>query len=117
MDLLEAVPETVDKTLLSNERNDDADWDALNDRACEIANTSKRDIPIEKPRIVGRQRNILNIPACSVLKYYKRSVYFTFDNLMVKLEDRLVVHKGRFAAQSLIPSRLQELTIERQRDT
>lgn len=49
--------------------------------------------------------------------YYKRSVYFPFvDHLMVELEDRLVVPKGRFAGQSLISSSLQEITIERQRD-
>lgn len=115
---VEAVRErTVIKILLSNERNDDVVRDALYDTAWEIAN--KHDVPNEKTRIVWRQRNRLNSPACSVSEYMycKRSVYFPFvDHLMVELEDRLVVPKGRFAGQSLISSSLQEITIERQRD-
>lgn len=72
------------KLQLLNKRNDDAVWDDLYDRACEIAN--KHDIPIVKPRIVVRQRNRLNIPVCSLSEFYKRSVYFTFVNrLMVRI--------------------------------
>jgi hypothetical protein len=93
--------------------NDDAVWDALYDRACEIA--MKHDVAIEKARVVGRQRNRINIPACTVSEYYRRSLYFPFvDHLLVELNDRLVVPKGRFAGQLLIPSLLQELTMEMQ---
>ncbi|XP_065939478.1 52 kDa repressor of the inhibitor of the protein kinase [Magallana gigas] len=116
IDLVEAVKEAnVVKELLQSERNDDTVWDELYAKAEAIAN--KHDVVIQSPRNAQRQRHRVNVPADNVPQYYKRAVFYPFlEHLVAEITDRLLVPENRFHAQALIPSRLQELTNQKQAD-
>ena len=116
LDLIEAVNESkviIDQ--LKAERGDDSVWDALFDKAEEIARDNNIDVSM--PRVVAaqRQRHRVNVPADNPRDYWKRAMYLPFhDHLIVELTDRLISNHHRFFAQYLIPKQLGQLTREMQ---
>ncbi|CAC5367314.1 unnamed protein product [Mytilus coruscus] len=111
-DLVAAVRECkliIDQ--LSDERNDDAVWDALFDQAVTMAD--KIEVLSSMPRRVGRQVNRANYPADTPSQYWKRALYFSFlDYFIEELTGLLMDNSDRFQGQNLIPTRLESLCAE-----
>ncbi|CAC5385815.1 unnamed protein product [Mytilus coruscus] len=111
-DLVAAVRECkliIDQ--LSDERNDDAVWDALFDQAVTMAD--KIEVLSSMPRRLGRQVNRANYPADTPSQYWKRALYFSFlDYFIEELTGRLMDNSDRFQGQNLIPTRLESLCAE-----
>ncbi|XP_033762649.1 zinc finger MYM-type protein 1-like [Pecten maximus] len=109
-DLVEASKEaSVLIAQLRAERMDDDVWDALYQKAIDLA--SPHDVRPSRPRIGGRQEHRPNQPAETVSEYWKRALYIPFmDHLTMELQDRLLSANYRFLAQYLIPSLLGQLT-------
>lgn len=107
-DLLQAVTETkVVRRMIENERNDDSVWDALYEKALELA--TDVDVEPTMARNVGQQRNRANAPAQTVSQFWKVNMYLPFvDHLLTELEDRLLQSSDRFKAQWLIPANVQQ---------
>ncbi|XP_046583681.1 52 kDa repressor of the inhibitor of the protein kinase-like [Haliotis rubra] len=112
VDLVEAVEEArVVKTVLRDERDDNGVWTELFQKAVEVG--QNHDVEAKIPRLAGRQRHRVNVPAETPQVYYKRALYLPFvDHLLSEIEDRLVAPEGRFLAQGLIPSKLLALTAD-----
>lgn len=110
MDLVQASKEAkVCSTVFQVERNDDAVWDALVDKAADIAAFHNIDPSI--PRRAGRQQHRENVEADTPSAYWRRAVYFPFlDHLVSELNELLVKPLPGFQAQYLIPGKLQDLS-------
>lgn len=106
LDLLQATAEAqVVIDLLQDERNDIEVWNAVFERACDLA--GKLDIRPRTPRQIGRQVHRENVEADNVSQYWKRAMYLPFvDHLVQELRDRLITPQERFVAEYLIPNRL-----------
>ncbi|XP_068738141.1 52 kDa repressor of the inhibitor of the protein kinase-like [Montipora capricornis] len=99
----------VCSTVFQAERNDDAVWDALVDKAADIAAFYNIDPSI--PRRAGRQQHRENVEADTPSAYWRRAVYFPFlDHLVSELNELLVKPLPGFQAQYLIPGKLQDLS-------
>ncbi|XP_033731590.1 zinc finger MYM-type protein 1-like [Pecten maximus] len=109
-DLVEASKEAIVLIAqLRAERMDDDVWDALYQKAIDLA--SPHDVRPSRPRIGGRQEHRPNQPAETVSEYWKRALYIPFmDHLTMELQDRLLSANYRYLAQYLIPSLLGQLT-------
>lgn len=110
LDLVQASKEAkVCSTVFQVERNDDAVWDALVDKAADIAAFHNIDPSI--PRRAGRQQHRENVEADTPSAYWRRAVYFPFlDHLVSELNELLVKPLPGFQAQYLIPGKLQDLS-------
>lgn len=106
LDLLIATEEAeIVISMLQNERNDDEVWDAVFQRACDLA--QRLDVRPRTPRQAGRQVHRENVAADNVSQYWKRAMYLPFlDHLLQELRDRLITPQERFVAEYLIPSKL-----------
>ncbi|XP_060585819.1 uncharacterized protein LOC132741624 [Ruditapes philippinarum] len=111
-DLLHAVEETkVVVQLLRNERNDADVWDALYDKASNIA--AEFDIQPSRPRRAARQNHRANPDVHTVSDYWKVTLFYVFlDHLVQEIESRILSNQDRFAAQYLLPKRLHQLQVE-----
>ncbi|XP_067043827.1 uncharacterized protein [Acropora muricata] len=79
----------VCSSVFQAERNDDAVWDALVDKAADIAAFYNIDPSI--PRRAGRQQHRENVEADTPSAYWRRAVYFPFlDHLVSELNELLV---------------------------
>lgn len=88
-----------------NEREDDAVWEAIFEKAVVIA----RDVDVQPSmtRRVGRQQHRANAPAETVSDFWKYNMYFPFlDHLLTELSERLLQESDRFKAQWLIPAQV-----------
>lgn len=114
-DLIEAIKES--KTIinmLDSERNDETVFDALFDRAVEIAD--QFEVHVGRPRTAGVQRNRANPPNLDPKAYWRITLYYTFlDHLIMELRDRLVGNEDRFIAQYLFPSNIVGQPLDRLR--
>jgi hypothetical protein len=109
-DLIHAVEETkVIAQLLSNERNDSHVWDALYDKASNIA--AEFDILPSRPRKVAKSSSK---PRCSrsVGLLESHIVLLFLDHLVQEIEYFILSNQDRFAAQCLLPKRLHQLQVE-----
>ena len=99
MDLVQASKEAkVCSSVFQAERNDDAVWDALVDKAADIAAFYNIDPSI--PRRAGRQQHRENVEADTPSAYWSRAVYFPFlDHLVSELNELLVKPLPGFQAQ------------------
>ncbi|CAH3124249.1 unnamed protein product [Pocillopora meandrina] len=99
-------------SVLNAERNDNAVWEALMEKAIEIA--SDYGIDPSSPRTAGRQQHHNNVPADTPSAYWKRAMYLPFlDHLVTEINEKLVVPLPGFEAQLLIPGKLGLLTEEK----
>ena len=88
--------------VLNAERNDDAVWEALMEKAIEIA--SDYGIDPSSPRTAGRQQHHNDVPTHTPSAYWKRAMYLSFlDHLVTEINEKLVVPLPGFQAQLLIP--------------
>ena len=103
LDLIQATEEAkTSSSVLQAERNDDAVWEALMEKATEIA--SDHGIDPSMPRRVGRQQHRNNVEANSPSVYWKRAMYLPFlDHLVNEINEKLVKPLPGFQAQLLIP--------------
>ena len=91
-------------SVLNAERNDDAVWEALMEKAIEIA--SDYGIDPSSPRTAGRQQHHNNVPADTPSAYWKRAMYLPFlDHFVTEINEKLVVPQPGFEAQLLIPGK------------
>jgi hypothetical protein len=89
-------------SVLQAERNDDAVWEALMEKAIGIA--SDHSIDPSMPRRAGRQQHRNNIQANTPSIYWKRAVYLPFlDHLVNEINEKLVMPLPGFQAQLLTP--------------
>ena len=109
LDLVEASREaSVCLNVLEAERNDDAVWDALVDKAQEIG--ALYQIKPSKPRTVGRQQHRDNVAANTPSQYWRLAMYLPFlDHLINEIRQNLVDPFPGFHAQYLIPAKLGDL--------
>ena len=78
-------------SVLNAERNDDAVWEALMEKAIEIA--SDYGIDPSSPRTTGRLQHHNNVPADTPSAYWKRAMYLPFlDNLVTDIDEKLLAH-------------------------
>jgi hypothetical protein len=87
---------------LQDERADDLVWDALFEKAVNLAG----DVGVDPsmPRHYGRHRNIPNAPADTPSQYWRTNMYLPFvDHLLAELDMRLLQGHARYTAQYLIP--------------
>ena len=105
LDLIQASEEaTTCSSVLNAERNDDAVWEALMEKAIEIA--SDYGIDPSSPRTAGRQQHHNNVPADTPSAYWKRAMYLPFlDHLVTEINEKLVVPLPGFQAQLLVPGK------------
>ena len=91
-------------SVLNAKRNDDAVWEALMEKAIDIA--SDYGIDPSSPRTAGRQQHRNNVPANTPSAYWKRAMYLPFlDHLVTEINEKLVVPLPGFQAQLLIPGK------------
>ena len=112
INLIEAAKESkVVISVLWEKRNDQTVWSELFERAKELA--AGCEIEPSVPRISAIQRNRANVPAVTPQQYWYRALYLPLvDNLIQKLNDRLLNHNDRFLGQYLIPTQLGSLNRE-----
>ena len=92
----------VCSSVLQAERNDEDVWDALLEKATEIAALYNVDPSI--PRRAGRQQHRDNVEAETPSAYWKRAVYLPFlGHLISEVNELLVKPLPGFQAQHLIP--------------
>ena len=105
LDLIQASEEAKTcSSVLNAERNDDAVWEALMEKAIEIA--SDYDIDPSWPRTTGRQQHHNNVLADTPSAYWKRAMYLPFlDHLVKAIDEKPVVPLPGFQAQLLIPGK------------
>lgn len=108
-DLLHAVGEAkVVIQLMNDERNDPEVWNALYEKATNIA--AEFEIPASRPRRAGMQIHRANPAVDTVSEYWKITLFNTFiDHLIQEMETRIVSNEERFVAQYLLPNRLPDL--------
>ncbi|XP_068704558.1 52 kDa repressor of the inhibitor of the protein kinase-like [Montipora foliosa] len=113
LDLIQASEEAKTcSSVLNAEKNDDAVWEALMEKAIEIA--SDYGIDPSSPRMAGRQQHRNNVPANIPSAYWKMAMYLPFlDHLVAEINEKLVVPVPGFQAQLLIPGKLGQLTAEK----
>ncbi|XP_033729467.1 uncharacterized protein LOC117318612 [Pecten maximus] len=113
-DLMEAARESeVVINTLTNERNDPEVWNALFEKASDVA--GHFDVIPSKPRTAGLQRHRHNVPAESPTEYWKRSLYIPFmDHMTLEITDRLLggTVQDRFLAQYLVASSIHRITLD-----
>ncbi|XP_052799150.1 uncharacterized protein LOC128230746 [Mya arenaria] len=109
-DLLVAVEESkVVKTMINQERNDQAVWDALFESAIYIA--QHNDIEPSFPRVEQRQCHRSNKEADDPSSYWRKNMFLPFiDHLYTELDERLINAEPRYSAQYLLPKRLNQLS-------
>ncbi|KAH3877089.1 uncharacterized protein LOC127870872 [Dreissena polymorpha] len=109
MDLLEAVRETqVVVQVLKNERADPAVWDALYYEAVYLE--ASVEVMPSTLRRTSKQQHRDKHPASDSRTYWRISLYYQFlDHLVQEISDRILKNADRFAAQTLIPSRVQSV--------
>ncbi|MES9906785.1 MAG: DUF4371 domain-containing protein [Sedimenticola sp.] len=109
-DLIQAITESkVVIARLRDEREDPLVWDALFEKAVEMANEFGIEPAI--PRRVGRQRHRANHPGDNPSDYWRVSMYLPFlDHLLQEMDDRLLKNEPRFTAEYLLPSKVNSLT-------
>lgn len=108
-DLLQAVVEAgVVKAQVEAERNDPLVWQALYEKAAEMAQSI--DVLPTFPR-AGRQANRPNAPAANASEYWRINMYLPFvDHLLAELDSRLLQGNERYCIQHLLPSRISAIT-------
>ena len=91
LDLIQASEEAKTcSSVLNAERNDDAVWEALMEKAIEIA--SDYGIDPSWPRTAGRQQHHNNVPADTPSAYWKRAMYLPFlDDLVTDIDEKPLV--------------------------
>lgn len=112
-DLIAAAEEanTVHQ-LVSQQRNDQALWDELYDKAVALA--ASVDVLPSQPRGALRQQHRQNVPADTISGYWRRNMFLPFmDHLTTELSDRLLNAEDRYSAQFLLPKNVQQLTDNR----
>ena len=103
LDLIQASEEAKTcSSALNAERNDDAVWEALMEKAIEIA--SDYDIDPSWPRTTGRQQHHNNVPADTPSAYWKRAMYLPFlDDLVTDIDEKpLVPQASRLSSLSQV---------------
>ncbi|MES9885077.1 MAG: DUF4371 domain-containing protein [Sedimenticola sp.] len=94
---------------LTTERGDETVWEALYEKATEIA--AKVDVSPSRPRNPGRQQNRPNAPAEDPSTYWRVNMYFGFlDHLIQEMQTRLLDGRDRFEAEHLLPKNADKLT-------
>ena len=101
LDLIQASEEVKTcSSVLNAERNNNAVWEALVEKAIEIP--SDYGIDPSSPRTAGKQQHHNNVPSA----YWKRAMYLPFlDHLVTEINKKLVVPLPGFEAQLLIPGK------------
>ena len=105
LDLIQASEEAKTcSSVLNAERNDDAVWEALMEKAIEIA--LDYGIDPSSPRTARRLQHHNNVPADTPSTYWIRAMYLLFlDQLVTGIDEKLVVPLPGFQAQLLIPGK------------
>ena len=63
-----------------------------------------------KPRRAARQNHRANPDVQTVPDYWKVTLFYVFiDHLLLEMDTRILKSKDRFAAQHLLPNKLQHL--------
>ncbi|XP_076076084.1 52 kDa repressor of the inhibitor of the protein kinase-like [Mytilus galloprovincialis] len=111
-DLIQAVEESkVVVEMLQRKRESDDDWDQLYNSAVTLADSV--DVVPSMPRGATRQQHRVNVPAAGPKDYWKRVLFIPFiDHLLQELRDRLIKNEDRFVVQYLIPSKLENCSLQ-----
>jgi len=82
----------------------DDSFDGIWSQAQELADLS--DTELVQPRLSVRQRNRVNVPACSPQEYFKRSIFIPFlDHVLSDLKERFAAHNSAvYCLSILIPA-------------
>ena len=96
---------------LMQQKRNDSTWSDIWQSATHL--TGEQDIPVVKPRTIGRQMHRSNTPAPTVEEYWHLNLFNPFiDQLIIELGERLCKPMARLKAQYLLPPHISKLSSE-----